>query len=405
MVATKVFIMLHKLFATLAVSALGFLPFGVSASTSATAQQLPPAWQAYISQSKTLHKLDEDALKRELKRHGLSKPITAKPAKEFGFDEEMPLAWYNTDQAKALMEAVLSYQTPSGGWSKRTNMTQKRRPGMAYGTEKDYIPTFDNNATSVQLKMLAKAFSATGDERYRSAFERGFKLILQAQFPSGGWPQTYPLVGGYHNMLTYNDNLISNLMQLLDAIAQGADEYAFTSPEQRQTARNALTKGLDCILATQVIVKGKATIWGAQHDPLSLLPVKARAFEMASLSAAESANLVLFLMKQKNPSPALTDAIYAAVEWFESTKIAGKSWTRGDRGLKDDPQSPGVWARFYELDSNKPVFGDRDNSVHYVLGEISQERINGYGWYGNWPAKVLAKFPKWSGQHPRATHQ
>ena len=385
---------------SLALSAVSFCA-QTQANPSSAQEQLQQQWQAYINQSQALRKLDQDSLRRELKKRAYKKPLDPKKANEFGFDYDQPVEWFKTPEAARLMEAILSFQTPSGGWSKRTDMTQKRRFGMAYGSESKYIPTFDNKATSVQMAMLAKAISATGNKAYIDAFDRGLTLIIQAQFPNGGWPQNYPLVGDYHNMLTYNDNLIANLMALLGNIAEGKDEYAFTSPQQRQKARVALDNAFNCVLNTQVIVGGKPTIWGAQHDPFSLMPVKARAFEMASLSAGESANLVMFLMKQKNPSPALVNAIYDAADWFAATKISGKSWTRGDKELKDDANSHGVWARFYEPGTNKPLFGDRDGSVHYALKEISQERINGYGWYGNWPAKVLAKLPEWAKKHPR----
>ncbi|HLS37715.1 MAG TPA: pectate lyase, partial [Sphingobacterium bovisgrunnientis] len=55
-----------------------------------------------------------------------------------------------------------------------------------------------------------------------------------------------------------------------------------------------------------------------------------------------------------------------------------------------------VWSRFYEIGTNKPVFGDRDDTVHYNLDEISEERKNGYSWYGEWPVNLLKNnYPKW----------
>lgn len=45
------------------------------------------------------------------------------------------------------------------------------------------------------------------------------------------------------------------------------------------------------------------TAWGAQHDCRTLLPCKARAFELASLSGDESVGVVEFLMSLDHPTP------------------------------------------------------------------------------------------------------
>jgi hypothetical protein len=46
--------------------------------------------------------------------------------------------------------------------------------------------------------------------------------------------------------------------------------------------------------------------------------------------------------------------------------------------------TPGQWARYYELGTNKPIYGDRDGRVHYTLAEISAERQRGYSWLGSY---------------------
>lgn len=353
-------------------------------------------WQHYRERSAQLRARDLELLTQELAQLKLQAPLVPEHTKEFGFETRQSADWFKTEEGQKIMANILSFQTPSGGWSKRTDMTHQREPGMMFGSEKNYIPTFDNNATSTQMILLAQAFAATGAEEYQAAFARGLTLILNAQYPNGGWPQNYPLVGGYHDLITYNDKLMVNLMSLLKNIADAKGIYQFVSREQQQLAQASLDKAIDCVLKTQVIQNGQPTIWGAQHDPISLAPAQARAFEMASLSTAESGEMVEFLMKIKKPSAALINSITGAVNWFETHKIAGMTWQRGDQELTPDSSSEGVWARFYELNSNRPVFGDRDGSVHYQLSEISAERINGYAWYTPKPAKAIAKFAAWS---------
>ncbi len=44
----------------------------------------------------------------------------------------------------------------------------------------------------------------------------------------------------------------------------------------------------------------------------------------------------------------------------------------------------GEWARFYEIGTNRPIYGDRDGEIHYDLDDVSEERRSGYAWRGSW---------------------
>ncbi|HSC67878.1 MAG TPA: pectate lyase [Cellvibrio sp.] len=372
---------------------------------SATGDQMQLAtqsWEDYLATSKKLQRADQDFLQAELTALGQKKPSLPEHTKEFGFEVKQPPEWFKSAEGKRVMDIILSFQTPSGGWSKRTDMSKApRKPGQAFGVEKGYIPTFDNGATSTQLMLLAQAHQATGDQRYSAAFGRGLQLILTAQYPNGGWPQNFPLTGSYHDHITYNDGLMRNLMVVLHKTAQAKNEYAFATKEQQAAASASLTRALDCVLKSQVIVNGTRTLWGAQHDIKTLQPTKARAFEMVSLSTTESASMLSFLMDLKNPGSDIIQSVHAASAWYEQNKIVGKSWTRGDAALKDDKNASPLWARFYEIGTNKPVFGDRDDTVYYDLAKVSEERREGYAWYSTDPNKTLKKYVEWSKKHPK----
>lgn len=396
--------------AALFILALLLVPLQTSAAavtTSATdaSTQDPStnseAWNNYYTTSNTLKQKDETFLADELKKLNKTAPAIPPATKDFGFDIHQPREWFSTAEGKRIMENILSFQTPSGGWSKRTDMSKSpRQPGQAFGTEAEYVPTFDNGATSTQLLLLAKAHEATGDKRYVDAFTRGLSLILSAQYPNGGWPQSFPLRGGYHDHITYNDALMRDLMSLLLKVSRAEKEFSFVTKAQQQAAADSLANALDCVLKTQVIVNNRLTVWGAQHDAKTLQPAKARAYEMISLTSSESVWMVDFLMDLDKPSPAIIQAVHAAAHWYEQNKINGKTWTRGAAGLTDDKNAPPLWARFYEINTNKPLFGDRDDSVHYNVGEISEERRQGYAWYTTAPNNVLKKYAEWAKRYP-----
>lgn len=54
-----------------------------------------------------------------------------------------------------------------------------------------------------------------------------------------------------------------------------------------------------------------------------------------------------------------------------------------------------LWARFYDLDTQKPFFCGRDGVKHDSVTEIERERRAGYGWYTDAPKKILKAYPKW----------
>jgi PelA/Pel-15E family pectate lyase len=312
--------------------------------------------------------------------------------------------WFTTDEGKRVVKNVLAYQFPSGGWPKNIDMaaplsaSAKRR----LARRRDDA-TIDNGATYTQLRFLARAYEAAHDERVRKAFEKGLDYLFAAQYPNGGWPIFYPLRGGYDDHIHFNDNSVAGVMFLMDDVARGKAPFGFVDSPRRQRARSAFNKGIDCILKCQVIVDGRRTAWCAQHDEATLSPASARAFEPISLSGNESIDLVRCLMRVDNPSPEIIDAVQSAVEWFHDVRLEGIRLERvgtpagWDLVVRSDPEAPPMWARFYEIGTNRPIFTGRSAVVHYRYDEIERERRTNYGYYGTWPQKLLDKeYPAWA---------
>lgn len=112
-------------------------------------------------------------------------------------------------------------------------------------------------------------------------------------------------------------------MELLRQVYEKKAPYIYVPDSICDRARTAFDKGVECILKTQVILNGKPTVWCAQHDEHTLAPAKARAYELPSLSGAESDNIVILLMSLPNPSKEVIACIENAIEWFKASKIEG----------------------------------------------------------------------------------
>jgi len=317
-----------------------------------------------------------------------------------------PAEWYASAEARAVADSVLLYQTEASGWPKNRDMTAP--PDAAFLAETKYdhrAPTIDNDATYTQIRFLARMVTATGDTRYRSAAERGLDYLLAAQYANGGWPQYFPLIPGYYTHITFNDGAMIGVMEVLREVATARAPFAWVEEGRKTQAAEAVRRGLDCILRCQIVVNGEKTAWCAQHDEETFEPVPARKYEHVSLSGSESVGIVRFLMGVEHPSPEVVQAVQSAVRWFERAKLNGiridtpaaPELPHGhDRVVVADPRAPPLWARFYEIGTNRPIFGGRDSVIRYALAEVEPERRGGYKWYVDEPAKLLERdYPRW----------
>lgn len=318
---------------------------------------------------------------------------------------DKPDEWFVGDEAKRIAENILSYQADEGGWPKNIDTTA----APYRGDRTQLKPTFDNGATTDELRFLARVYKATKEQRYCDTAAKGIDYILKAQYPNGGWPQFYPPPPrGYNRYITFNDDALVRLMQFVHE-TYTSDLYEFVGAERRAVARQAFARGIDCILKCQVKVDGKLTVWCAQHDEKDYQPRPARTFELVSLSGAESVGVVRLLMSLEKPSPQVIEAIESAVAWFESVQLKrirvvlekdDKSPKGTNKVVVKDASAPPMWARFYEIGTNKPIFADRDGVAKYNLADIGYERRNGYAWLGYWPRKLLEQdYPVWKKKH------
>lgn len=308
--------------------------------------------------------------------------------------------WYRSDEARQMASNILAWQTPEGGWPKNTE-TALAKPG---NEDTDRHATFDNSAGYFEIQFLARVYNATHDSEIRSAINRAVDYLLQAQYPNGGWPQSYPPPSGYGRYITFNDGTMARIMFLLRDVFS-SETFSFLDEDRKQRARQAWDRGIECILNCQVIVNGKRTVWAAQHDEKTLAPAPARVFEPVALAGQESLAVMNLLMHVENPSPEVIAAVDAAAEWFEKTKIMGiriedrpmPGTPKGfERYVVLDPQAGPLWARFYEIGTNRPIFVGRDGVIRYDLMEIETERRTGYRWYGAWAKNRLEKeYPAW----------
>lgn len=320
---------------------------------------------------------------------------------------------YKADELEAIGDNILLYQKKNGGWPKNYDVTAILTPDQKdslIDNKGNLNTTFDNSTSYTHVAFLAKIYNAIHAQRFSDAAVKGIKYILAAQYSNGGWPQYYPLEKGYSRHITYNDDAFIGIMEVLGDVKDNAPAYAFLSDDIRAKVSKAFDKGIECILNTQIKDKSGLTAWCQQHDEVTLQPAWARAFEPPSICNAESVGIVQLLMSLDNPSLRIINAVQQAVKWFKASAIQGirvkdikaapdtsqYTVSHSDKVVVQDPTAPPIWTRYYELETHRPMFCNRDSKVVYSLAEVARERRSGYAWYTYSPQKVINKYPAWA---------
>lgn len=314
---------------------------------------------------------------------------------------------------REIAENILLFQRANGGWPKDYDMlailTERQRESVIRTRSREDT-SFDNHNVSPQVEYLARMYSETGDGVYREGAERGLDFIFQAQYPNGGFPQWFPANKGYHGHITFNDGAMIGCLRLLRDVAKAERHWAWIDPERKIRANDGVTRGIECILMCQIGVEGVLTGWCQQHDRTTFNAAPARTFELESICPGETTEIAEFLMGIENPSRRVIDAVEGAIEWLKKTELRGISVKKiqappvqfekhtADYDVIVVPEENGapIWARHYEIGTNRPIFASRDGVKRYDLSEVDQERRTGSKWYGEWPVELLRrKYPEW----------
>ncbi len=261
---------------------------------------------------------------------------------------------YYLQMAEEIADALAVVQTETGGWRMRTRLSEPHGP--------DTPADLDDNRSQSSILFLIELVDAGGDERHRVPMQRGLQMLLDAQYPSGGWPQAYPPPEDEHDLRRYhtiNDATIPDCMRtLLTAYhAFGNQEYL-----------DAVTRAADWLL--QVRLPG--AVWAQQYyddfvtGPLiPNHPAPARWFEPMAITAGESASVIRILTEVwlETGDDRYIEPFDEVIEWYERSRL-----------------EDGRWARFYELHTNRPLYCTPDRVITY-----SDENLRpGYAWKGTW---------------------
>ncbi|MFZ2278741.1 MAG: pectate lyase [Prosthecobacter sp.] len=273
--------------------------------------------------------------------------------------------------AKDAAKALLKCQLASGGWdsdfdfdpekAKKYYLRSDLEAGDKEPGKRRNSTTLDDNKTESALLFLLEMVhepACKDDAELKRCTKFAFDALLAAQAPIGAWPQqfsgpadttapvlkasypetwsrTFPAIK-YTSFYTLNDD---NLQQIAKVLFRAYD----LEKDERYLA--ALKKLGDFFLLAQM--PEPQPVWAQQYDR-DMHPVWARKFEPPSVTGNESVGVmeVLHQLWVLTGDDKYLKPIQPALAWFERSKLPD-----------------GTHARFYELQTNKPLFFVKDTYV------------------------------------------
>ncbi len=279
--------------------------------------------------------------------------------------------------AKEVGDALATVQLACGGWRMRQPLSDAWADKRV-DAEGSYRVTpqadFDDGRTQgPALFLIELVRDGSTEARHQAAMQKALDLLLEAQYPSGGWPQYYPLEGeGFSDLGNYrrynhiNDGSIPEIIRVLLEAYRAFGEQRYL---------DAVIKAADWLLEVRV----PGAVWSQQYyDDYVMGPLKpnhpapGRWFEPMSITASETRTVVDILTEVWLETG---DGRYIApvdeiVEWYERSRLPD-----------------GRWARMYEIHTNRPLYCTPDKVITY-----SDENLRpGYAWKGKWGDSVLGQ--------------
>ena len=321
-----------------------------------------------------VYRYSADLAKRE--GEGKVGPLTAwiePPGTPFvgdGYLEAYNLAGeqFLLDAAVETAQALVRTQLYSGGWDNGIEFDPKRRKDYAYRVDKNAkgkrnTTTLDDDKTQASVRFLMhvdEVLEFKNAEIHEAALY-ALEHLIDVQYPNGAWPQrfseppdprqfpvkkagypeswsrTFPRKK-YTSYYTFNDDTIADTIKTFFEAAEiyGEDRYA-----------SAACKGGDFILLAQMPEPQPA--WAQQYDA-DMHPAWARKFEPPAVTGGESQGVLRILMEvyRHTGDRKYLEPIPRAVSY-----------------LKKSVRPDGKLARFYELETNTPLYFTKDYRLTY----------------------------------------
>ncbi len=267
-------------------------------------------------------------------------------------------------------------QLVSGGWGYAIHFRAEVRKRHAYRVDLvegetargANVTTLDDDTTQAALRFLMRLDRTLdfADPAIHQAAVHALDHLLAAQYPNGAWPQrfstppepekypvkkaSYPASWSrehprlpYGDFYTFNDNTLADMIDtmLLASVVYGEAKY-----------REAAVRGGEFIILAQMPDPQPA--WAQQYDH-EMHPAWARRFEPPAVTGGESQGAMRALMAvcRATGDRRFLEPIPRAIAYLRNSRLPD-----------------GRLARFYELETNRPLYFTKDYQLTYDDGDV-----------------------------------
>lgn len=279
---------------------------------------------------------------------------------------------YYLDAARETAMALVRGQLMSGGWDYRIEFDPEKRGNFSYksdGTTGGFnTSTLDDDTTQSAVTFLIRVHQAIGepDTAIDGAIAYALDSLMAAQYPNGAWPQRfiappdpakYPVVKAtypdswprewtardYKSNYTFNDGGIVDMIDLMLLAYKIYGDARY---------RESALRGGEFILLAQMPDPQPA--WAQQYDA-AMHPVWARKFEPPAITGGESQGILRGLIRLYDATgdKRFLEPIPTAIQYFRSSLLPD-----------------GRLARFYELQTNRPLYFTKDYKLTYSSDDM-----------------------------------
>ncbi|MBI2299175.1 MAG: hypothetical protein HYU66_09580 [Armatimonadetes bacterium] len=268
-------------------------------------------------------------------------------------------------------------ETASQRWVYRRDVEAGKPVGKLRNTS-----TVDDDNTQSALRLLIELDRRWQGKResIHTALTYGLDALVKAQYANGAWPQRYsgpaperPVLKArypeswsrtfpeenYAGYYTLNDDTLADCVStMLLAWEWLGDERWLASAK----------RGGEFLILAQMPDPQPA--WAQQYNP-NMEPAWARKFEPPAITGAESCGALRTLVELwlRTGDERFLKPILPALDWYEKSQIA-----------------PNVWARFYELQTSKPLYFVKDT---YELTYDGSNVPTHYSFSGNYARSTI----------------
>lgn len=268
---------------------------------------------------------------------------------------------YYYSAAQQTAAALIRVQHSSGGWNYVADFAGEESLRQWYATVgrngwrleefQHYYgnATFDDRTTISAAAFLLRLYAEKREDIYRPALDRAVRFVLDSQYPSGGWPQRFPLMEGfskhgnpdYPEFITFNDDVTAENIDFLIACYRQLDDPRLIEPIHR---------GMNLYIITRQTPPQAG--WAMQYT-LDLQPAGARTYEPKALATHLTARNIHQLLRfySMTGDRKYLAAIPDAMDWLEAVRLP-----------PDLAGARGTHPTFVEIGTNHPLYIHRSGS-------------------------------------------